>query len=312
MHPIAVLPAHQFLSALGADLRWRLIRAADATGQWFESARNPGQTLATLRLDGLHARFSWHVRPMPDAGRYRLTLLDDATDATIQQLIADGLPPTAVVETSPGRLQVWHRWPWAMPAEKLTRLLRHLQTTYGTDPGANSAGHPGRLPGSRNWKPGRHGVRVVLRETGPALTAAQAKAWLAQHPLPVVVEQTEARPRSVHPSTAFDPADYQAWLARERPRLPELWHTTYRRTGDASRADFAVAIRAVSLQLPDSEVMAELQALMTPVRARKHRPVERYLAYTVAKARRLTGVMAPGVWIGGQFDPDQVPWVKTV
>ncbi|MCY0865417.1 MAG: hypothetical protein OWQ57_10735, partial [Sulfobacillus sp.] len=171
--------------------------------------------------------------------------------------------------------------------------------------GANSAGHPGRLPGSRNWKPGRHGVRVVLRVTGPALTAAQARAWLDQHPLPTVVERTSARSQSVHPPTAFDTADYQAWLARELPRLPALWHTTYQRTGDASRADFAVAIRAVSLQLPDSEVMAELRALMTPVRLKKHRPVDRYLAYTVAKARRLTGVVAPGVWIGGQFDPAQ-------
>jgi len=259
MPTASVLPARQFLSALGGDLRWRLIRADDATGQWFESARNSGHVPATLRLDGLNARFSWHVRPMPDAGRYRVTLLDDATDATIQQLIADGLPPTAVIETSPGRLQVWHRWPWALPGEKLTRLIRHLQTTYGTDPGANSAGHPGRLPGSRNWKPGRHGVRVVLRVTGPALTAAQARAWLDQHPLPTVVERTSARSQSVHPPTAFDTADYQAWLARELPRLPALWHTTYQRTGDASRADFAVAIRAVSLQLPDSEVMAELR-----------------------------------------------------
>jgi hypothetical protein len=167
-----------------------------------------------------------------------------------------------------------------------------------------------------NWKPGRRGVRVVLRETGPALTAAQAQAWLDRHPLPAdfpaVVKRTVARSQSVHPPTAFDTDEYQAWLARERPRLPALWHTTYQRTGDASRADFAVAIRAVSLQLPDAEVMAELRALMTPDRMKKHRPVDRYLAYTVAKARSLTGVVAPGVWMGGQFDPDQVPWVKTL
>ena len=101
-------PARRFLSSLGADLRWRLIRANDATGQWFESARNPGHVPATLRLDGLNARFSWHVRPMPDAGRYRGTLFDDATDATLQQLIADGLPPPAVVAKSDARVLSWH------------------------------------------------------------------------------------------------------------------------------------------------------------------------------------------------------------
>lgn len=305
--------AQRFLAALGSDLRWRLIRADDETGRWHESARDLGRTLNTLRLDGLADRLSWHVRPMPAAGRYWLTLLDDATDATVKRLIADGLPPTAVLQTSPGRLQVWHRWPWALPQDKATRLVRHLQTTYGTDPGANSAGHPGRLPGSRNWKPGRQGVRVVLRTTGPALTAAQAQAWLAHHPLPADPLSGTRGPRSrpSSPPTGIDSAAYQAWLAQELPRLRALWRTTYQRTDDASRADFAVAIRAVSLQLSDAEAMAELRALITPVRARKHRPVERYLAYTVAKARRLTGVMAPGVFIGGQFDPDRVPWAKS-
>jgi len=103
------------------------------------------------------------------------------------------------------------------------------------------------------------------------------------------------------------------WLINLNPyKFKPKWHTTYQRTGDASRADFAVAIRAVSLQLPDAQVMAELRALMTPARLKKHRPVERYLAYTPAKARRLTGVVAPGVWIDGQFDSDQVPWANSV
>lgn len=113
-------------------------------------------------------------------------------------------------------------------------------------------------------------------------------------------------------STAFATADYHAWITRELPRLPALWQTTCTRTGDPSRGDFAVAIRAVSLQLSDGEVMAALEALMTPVRMQKHRPVTRYLAYTVANARRLTGVVAPGVWVGGQFDPDRVPGMNSM
>lgn len=76
-------------------------------------------------------------------------------------------------------------------------------------------------------------------------------------------------------------------------RLFPLDSQNLERNGDPSRADFAVAVRAVNLQLPDYAVLAELQKLMTAARARKHRPVERYLAYTAAKARRLTGVMAP-------------------
>jgi len=155
-------------------------------------------------------------------------------------------------------------------------------------------------------------VRVLLRTAGPALSVAQARAWLAQHPVPADPPVVRERIPTRSLSDGLDTPDYQAWLARERPRLPALWATTYHRTGDASQADFAVAIRAVSLQLADHEVMAELRALMTPDRLHKHRPVDRYLAHTVAKARRLTGVVAPGVWIGGQFDPQQGPWANSV
>ncbi len=44
---------------------------------------------------------------------------------------------------------------------------------------------------------------------------------------------------------------------------------------------------------------------MTPDRQPKHRPVDHYLAHIIANARRLTGVVAPGIWIGGQLDPAQ-------
>ena len=44
---------------------------------------------------------------------------------------------------------------------------------------------------------------------------------------------------------------------------------------------------------------------MTPDRQQKHRPVDHYLAHIIAKARGLTGVVAPGIWIGGQLDPAQ-------
>lgn len=79
MSTVSVLPARRFLAASDADLRWLLIRADDATGQWYESARDLGQLPGSLQLDALEVPFSWHVRPMADTGTYRLTLLGDAT-----------------------------------------------------------------------------------------------------------------------------------------------------------------------------------------------------------------------------------------
>lgn len=73
-----------------------------------------------------------------------------------------------------------------------------------------------------------------------------------------------------------------------------------------------MAVRAVRRQLADHDVVLLLTTWMTLDRRRKHRPVKRYLVYTIQKARQLTGVVAPGVWVEGQFDPDRVPWANSV
>ncbi|CAB1128381.1 protein of unknown function [Candidatus Hydrogenisulfobacillus filiaventi] len=179
-----VAEARAFLTALGPDVRWRLIRADGPEGYWSERKDDPGQPPDRLPLDRMDAIHNWHVRPMPLTGPFVLTMLDDTTPAALDRMTSDGLSPTAVVATSPGRYEIWHRWPWAMPKAKAGQLIRHLQQIYHTDPGANAPGRPGRLSGSCNRKPGRNGCPVRLVSTGAALTDTQARTWLRRFPVP--------------------------------------------------------------------------------------------------------------------------------
>lgn len=75
--------------------------------------------------------------------------------------------------------------------------------------------------------------------------------------------------------------------------LAGVWLQSYAQNGhDASRADMAVALRAVSLQLDDVTVAGILRPFLSePGRAKHH---ESYLYNTIAKVRQWPDVSAPG------------------
>lgn len=316
--------AQQMLQALGEDVTWRLIKADEQhhlkgeAGHWQENSRDTGRLVVDMPLDRLDDQFAWHVRPMPKEGPYRLTMLDDATRETVERMTAEGLPPTAAIETSPGRYQVWHRWPWPMDRDHTVRLLRHCQQHFSTDPGANAPGHVGRLAGTRNWKRqpdkgiDRAGAPVSLVITSPAITRDQAAAWLGRYPVP----RPEHRPKSPSaPSSGrvgdfdFNDLRYQRMLARSVPLLPQVWSQIYAQTGDASRADMVVAIRAVSLQLDDSTIESILEGLIRDSGREEKASRADYTEKTVSKARDFSGVSSPGVW-SVPFDAvRQFPWL---
>jgi hypothetical protein len=53
-----------------------------------------------------------YIRP---SGEHRLTVLDDLNQTTLARLVADGLHPCAVVETSAANFQVWLKLPTILP-----------------------------------------------------------------------------------------------------------------------------------------------------------------------------------------------------
>jgi hypothetical protein len=65
------------------------------------------------------------------------------------------LPPTAIVETSPGNFQYWYAYSDQPTVEEHCAALTAIAAAGYTDPGATNAVRNCRLPGSVNVKPGR-------------------------------------------------------------------------------------------------------------------------------------------------------------
>lgn len=272
--------ARAMRDALGPDLDWRLAYANDQRylqgdkGHWHEGYKaQPGV------LRSLSDQLSWHLRPMPVKGPYQLTMLDDATQETIDRIKSEGLPPTAVVQTSENRYQVWHRWPDAMGKEQTQTLLEHLQSHFGTDSGANMAGHCGRLAGSRNWKRkpekgiDRGGCPVILKESNPPLSKEQAAAWLERYPVP------EAEPPKAPPVITLNNAKIDEVLAS----IDDFWMLKYGKELNASSADASVAAKLVGLGLDDASIAGILGPYLTRVKRAKKGPG--YIACTIEQAR---------------------------
>jgi hypothetical protein len=89
-----------------------------------------------------------YVRPK---GENNLTLIDLKYD-TLAQLRRSGLPPAAVVRTSPGNYQVWIKHTEQLNKELGTAFSRVLAQRFGGDVKAAAWRHFGRLSGFRNQK----------------------------------------------------------------------------------------------------------------------------------------------------------------
>ena len=84
MAQIDITQAQKMRDALGADCAWRLAYADDQRfsrnqkGHWHEKA-----TAQRKELQALSDQYSWHLRPEPVGGPYQHTMLDDASQETI-------------------------------------------------------------------------------------------------------------------------------------------------------------------------------------------------------------------------------------
>jgi len=109
------------------------------------------KSLLWLRRENLN-RGHIYVRP---AGVHGLSLVDDLKADALARMKAEGFEPAAVVETSPGNLQVWLKHGETLDEAASTRAAKLLAQRYGGDPGSADWRHFGRLAGFTNPKPNR-------------------------------------------------------------------------------------------------------------------------------------------------------------
>ncbi len=129
-----------------------------------------------------HAQFGrWsaqrlHVFMRPVGGPTHVLLdldVPDRLDEALCMMAFDGITPSTVVETSPGRAQVWASMPGRdHPRAVHAAAARLLTERYGGDPGNAKPEQPGRVPGTMNPKPSR-----AMSDGAPPLVLVRRAAF---------------------------------------------------------------------------------------------------------------------------------------
>ena len=243
-----VAPLRQMADAAAADLAKFLsvVPAKNRTCQTFDDKRlSSGKTRKDRSLACvLHGDLATHEAKLrrlndPEAGA-GVFITGNLTDGrgrkdrnitAIVALVADldhgqirpwPIEPTLVVETSPGKLQVWWLLTDALPREQQRAIMLPLVADYGADPAAVDVARVYRVPGFWHLK----GEPFMVRIVGGTMQPVAAKDLIAAFPpMPTKVSvraaRSERRPafsnrtgpvRLVEPLRAIPADDYHTWI----------------------------------------------------------------------------------------------------
>lgn len=225
-----------------------------------------------------------HVYVRPE-GNQGLVMMDDATQATVKQLHADGLTPACVIESSPLNFQVWLRVSEeALPNETATTLAQYLADRYDTDKAAADWRRFGRLAGFTNVKPshvdknGRYPFALLTEHRGASVADPDRLLDAAE---------TWARARDEHRKLTFDPIptnqDAETFFQNELRRLMARYGET---NFEASVGDWMIGGRMMQAGFSDADIAAAMAAHSPDIDARKRGRVDQYIAITLASLRK--------------------------
>ncbi|MDJ0835374.1 MAG: DNA-primase RepB domain-containing protein [Acidobacteriota bacterium] len=248
--------------------------------------------LRTWSCDQILASIPWlrhmnavgaHIYLRPTASR-GLVLLDDIDLSTITRLRADGLPPAAVVETSPDNYQCWirlihNREQRDIPKDLVRQLLRRLAAHYHADPCSADWRHFGRLAGFTNQKPcyaSTNGQPFVLLRFAVPVVAPEGRSALLRARL--------LKRRDEQPRKAALPLRPHTYTQRLRRILTINRRQPWSHSPDYSRIDFMIA-REMLTEGHDTDVVERAILEGSPdLNTRKHGHIQDYVHRTVLAA----------------------------
>lgn len=219
-----------------------------------------------------------HIYIRPD-GAHSLTLVDDLTSESIEQMKKAGFTPALIIETSPKNFQAWLSHGVVLEPAMSTEVSKDIASRFGGDPGSADWRHFGRLAGFTNRKakyqqPNGHYPFVRLREAArvgyeqsPALILQAAEVISRRQEQELAQRQAYRRSASPHGLTKTI-HDF-----RNGPLY----------AGDYHRADLAYAAYALS-RGADAQTVAD--AIRTRDLAHKGNEARQkdYIDRTIAKA----------------------------
>ena len=237
------------------------------------------RSIPWLRLQNADGR-NIYIRPK---GEHDLSLVDDLTTASVQQMRATGFAPALVVETSPGNFQAWLKHPRPLSKELSTAAARALAGRFDGDPGAADWRHFGRLSGFTNRKPAHiqsDGMFpfVRLREaSGVAYT--EGHGFVSQ--IEARIEEDRRRRDQLRDAPHRD-------CSSASSRSIDSFRANPIYAGDGTRVDLAYSIYALSRGASDTEVETALRSRDLSHKGTEKRQAE-YVTRTIRKAHSVLG-----------------------
>lgn len=271
----------QYHAAIGAD-RYTLtsIKMAADHRKAFVLGGKDGVEAAVVErrmreLLRFHARGE-NLYYTPRSERMHHVLVDDLSDASLRQMLADGYRPAVVMESSPGKLQAILNVPKLGRADDQdvgNRLIVALNKKYG-DPKLQACIHPHRAAGfeNRKWEPGAPAPKyqrpdgtfpVVELRHAVACTCDKAYAMSCvvarqlDEEVRVAQERRPAAPAAVRtapPANAYE-AHYRDIAARHKGDGIDL-----------SRVDSMIALRLRATGHGQDEIATVLEACAPSIR----------------------------------------------
>lgn len=191
----------------------------------------------------------------PERTSLQMVFIDDILGDEVD--VMETVPGHLFVETSPGRWQVHFILEKPYSVAEAQSIQSQLRQQYGADPGA-----------SAGLQPRRHPLSCV------SVAEALDRPLCTVKPLAVAMVATAAAGLRSH--TAVSEKDLDAYRRR--------WDARYAKTGDASAADFVVAMACAEDRLSRDAMIAVLTAVSQDAGARKGRYAEAYFARTAERA----------------------------
>lgn len=274
------------ISALGGDRFEVGIREA-ATGKMMHRQWHREEIAQAIPwLKRMNARGNdIYIRPVGDHG---MVLVDDLKPDAITRMAADGLLPTALIETSPANYQTWIKLSEKpLPAELRKVLAQEFAHQYGGDPASADAQHYGRLAGFTNQKPqyARNGRQpYVLAHACPGQVAARAPEALQRGESSLVRVERDRRLKALQttqPKTYSGRHDPVHEYQRQAQRLLQR----YGPDADFSRLDWMIAKdMAQSGRFTVQDIERGIRECSPHIESRKVGHVEDYARRTAVKA----------------------------
>lgn len=218
-----------------------------------------------------------YIRPR---GEHPLTLVDDLTSDSLQNMKDSGFSPAVIVETSPANFQVWLNHGKILPRDLSSLAARTLASRFGGDPGSADWRHFGRLAGFTNRKE----KRILKSGLFPFVRVLHSSGEVYEK-APEFLENLTREWEQARREAELRRHRFQSASTERRPGGKTIadFRLDSRYASDGNRIDLAYAVYALSHGVPEEEVRAAVAS--RDLRHKGHQ--ERQTAYierTIKKA----------------------------